>query len=655
MKVVRLLQDTKVELEKELEDDKAVYELMTCWCKSGTEEKEAAIEAAKAKISELEAALGEAAAKMKELKVKRRETLDQVNADEKALQEASTMRIKENREFQASETDYLEAIDAAKNAIIVLSKHNAADFAQLKTAARRLLDARVSHMVEKSSTISRANTETLRLFLRNAEQASSFLSIPGFQSYAPQSGQVFGILEQMKEDFEANLSEAQKAEAKAKAEYEALKAAKEDEIASGRKLIVSIDAQIADLQEQYAEQFKQLEDTQEQLALDEEFLKNLKEKCATMDADFDKRTKDRLAEIDAVTDTIKILNNDESFEMFDKMQAPTPPEFLQTGASEGEKERRQKAVSALQRAAHLSGNPEVALIAASAQLDAFTKVKAMIDKMVKELQTQQSDEIAHRDWCIKELDSNNRSTAAAYDKKDSLLAQIADLEKRIEQLTKDIAAAKEAIAHAMDQMKRASEIREAANADFQVTVNDQRVMTIILSKALDRMKEVYALLQRRGLKPGAPHIQTSGTHTDPGNGPAAFKTYSQNAGGGRVVKMLEEILSDCKEVIDQSMDSEQSDQSAYESFMKDSNKMITKTTQAIADMTAARATSKEELSMAKTDLSQTMTELEGLAQTNADLHKACDYTITNFDARQAARAAEIDALNEAKAILSGMK
>jgi hypothetical protein len=85
------------------------------------------------------------------------------------------------------------------------------------------------------------------------------------------------------------LSEAQKAEAKAKSEYEALKAAKEDEIAIGRKMIVSIDASIAGLQEKYAEEAKQLQDTEDQLALDEEFLKNLKEKCATMDADYDKR------------------------------------------------------------------------------------------------------------------------------------------------------------------------------------------------------------------------------------------------------------------------------------------------------------------------------------------------------------------------------
>jgi DNA repair exonuclease SbcCD ATPase subunit len=651
MKVVRLLQDTKAELEKELEDDKAVYELMTCWCTSGTKDKEAAIEAAKAKISELESSMGAGAAKISELKAKRKETLDEVNADHKALMDATGMRMKENKEFQASETDYLEAIDAAKNAIIVLGKHNPS-LAQVRAAAHHLLDSRVSQMVGHSKSMSKANVDELRSFLHNAESASSFLAIPGMQSYAPQSGQIFGILNQMKEDFEVNLSEAQKSEAKAKAEYESLKAAKEDEIDTGRKLLVDIDAQIAETQEKFAQEAKQLEDTQEQLAMDEEFLKSLKEKCATMDADYDKRTKDRLTEIEAVTDTIKILNSDESFEAFDKMVAPV---FLQTDATESQKERRQRAVSALQRAAGLSGSPQIALLAASAQLDAFTKVKALIDKMVAELTKQQQDEVDHRDWCIDELNSNKRATTAAYDKKDSLEAQMADLKKTIEKLSKDIDASEKAVAETMNQMKRASETREADNADFQTTVSDHRVMSMILTKALDRMKQVYALLQQRGMQPGAPHTQTSGTHTDPGNGPAKFKKYDQNAGGGRVVAMLEEVLADTKKTEDQAMASEADSQSAYENIMKDSNKFILKTSQAISDMTGARATAKEELSMAKTDFSQTMTELEGLDQTNADLHKSCDYVLKNFDARQAARAAEMDALREAKNILSGAK
>jgi chromosome segregation ATPase len=329
MKVVRLLEDTKAELEKELEDDKAVHEMMTCWCETNNKEKTAAIAAAEAMIAQLESSMGSSAARISELKQKRKETLDEVNADHKALMDATAMRMKENKEFQASETDYLEAIDAAKNAIIVLGKHNPS-LTQLKAVAHRLLDARVKEMVDHTRGVSKANMAAFQSFLHGAEKAASFLSIPGMQSYAPQSGQIFGILNQMKEDFEVNLSEAQKSEAKAKSEYESLKAAKEDEIATGKKLIVSTDGSIAEFQEKYAQASKQLEDTQDQLGLDTEFLKNLEEKCANTDADFDKRVKDRMTEIAAVADTIKILNSDESFEAFDKMQAPV---FFQSASS----------------------------------------------------------------------------------------------------------------------------------------------------------------------------------------------------------------------------------------------------------------------------------------------------------------------------------
>jgi septal ring factor EnvC (AmiA/AmiB activator) len=115
----------------------------------------------------------------------------------------------------------------------------------------------------------------------------------------------------------------------------------------------------------------------------------------------------------------------------------------------------------------------------------------------------------------------------------------------------------------------------------------------------------------------------------------------------------EEILADTRKTEDQVIASEQDSQSAYENFMKDSNKNIKQTQKSISDMTAARATAKEELSAAKLDLKQTVDELDQLHQTNGDLHKSCDYILKNFDARQAARAAEMDALGEAKAILSG--
>merc|ERR1719277_541451 len=190
------------------------------------------------------------------------------------------------------------------------------------------------------------------------------------------------------------------------------------------------------------------------------------------------------------------------------------------------------------------------------------------------------------------------------------------------------------------------------SADYQQTISDQRLTQMILQKALSRMKEAYAFLQQQ---PGAAHIATSGTHTDAGNGPARFTKYEQNAGGARVVAALETIMADSKKTEDEAIASEEDSQTAYENFMKDSNKSITKYSESITNMSEARAKAKASLSMAETDLKQTVEKLGGLSEMLGDLHKSCDFVLDNFEARQAARAAEMDALKEAKAILSGMK
>lgn len=273
--------------------------------------------------------------------------------------------------------------------------------------------------------------------------------------------------------------------------------------------------------------------------------------------------------------------------------------------------------------------------------------------MVAELKNQQEDEIVHRDNCIENLNTNKRETTAGYDKKESLETKIADLQQSIKSLAENIEATTAAIAEAQVQMKRRSETREGENGDYQTTVQDQRLTQMILQKAIDRMAQVYALMQMH--KPGAPHIQTSATHTDPGNGPAKFKKMEENAGGKRVLTMLDDVMQDSKKMEDEAIAAEESAQNAYENFMKDSNKMIIQSTKMINDMTEARAKAKSDLTMAKTDFKQTMGELEGLNDEAGDLHKSCDYLLKNFDLRQSARASEIDALNEAKNILSGMK
>mmetsp|Transcript_56852 Transcript_56852/g.184178 ORF Transcript_56852/g.184178 Transcript_56852/m.184178 type:complete len:677 (-) Transcript_56852:78-2108(-) len=647
MKVVRLLQDMKAELQKDLDDDKAVHEQLACWCKTNDREKTAAIEAGDQKVTALEAFLGEAKAKMDELKTKRDETLDEVNRDEAALQQASTLRMKDNKVFHGEQMNLIEAIKALDQALVVLGKHNTG-LAQVKQIAQQLQHAQVFDLARKTSPVPASDMLALRTFLLKAQGATSFLQVPGFQSYSPQSSQIFGVLGQMKEDFEKDLAEAEAKEKKDAEDFAELKAAKKDEIGAGRKLVAELDQQIAELKEKHAQAFKELEDTKEQLDIDRTFLANLKKKCAASDEEFDQRVKDRLEEISAVEDTIKILNDDAAFESFDK----TVNSFVQTSSSSDAQERLRRATAVLVRAAAATGTPELGLLASRAQLDAFSKVKEEIDKMVVQLKKQQEDEIAHRDWCIEELNTNKHDTEEGYDTKAALETKIADLEKTIEYLTKEIDATTQAVAEMQEQMKRASETREAENADFQQTVADQRLTQMILAKALKRMQQVYYLIQA----PGGPHIETSGTHTDPGNGPAAFKdNAAKHAGGSRVVGLIQEVIADSKKTEDEAIRSEQDGQSAYENFMIDSNRAITTYSEKLANMKGSLAQSNEDHALAKKDHKATMTHLSELNDESGNLHKSCDFIKDTFDARQAARTAEIDALVEAKGILSGMK
>merc|ERR1712190_521708 len=81
------------------------------------------------------------------------------------------------------------------------------------------------------------------------------------QSYAPQSGEIFGILRQMKETFESNLSESQKAEMASQKAYEDLKAAKEAEIGAGQAQIDTKTSELADTDQKLATSKEDVSDT----------------------------------------------------------------------------------------------------------------------------------------------------------------------------------------------------------------------------------------------------------------------------------------------------------------------------------------------------------------------------------------------------------
>merc|ERR1719506_3448775 len=146
-------------------------------------------------------------------------------------------------------------------------------------------------------------------------------------------------------------------------------------------------------------------------------------------------------------------------------------------------------------------------LAVSVSLDSFTKIKEAMDNMVADLKKEQEEEVKFKSYCTKEIDLNEKETYEKTEQKEDLEALIAKLTKLIKKLSEEIAAANNQIAETETAILKASQVRESENAEFQVTVADQRATQDILTKALVLLQDFYkkakggALLQKAAQEP----------------------------------------------------------------------------------------------------------------------------------------------------------
>merc|ERR1712194_743221 len=568
----------------------------------------------------------------------------EVAANQEALDQATAIREKQLAEFNAEEKDLLESISALKAAITVLSKHHGGSLLQMPRSHILGVAATLQHEMQKHATLlqgvlTHSERRAVSAFVQPPEDY--FDASPTFkQSYAPQSGEIFGILRQMKETFEANLSDAQKEELANQKAYEDLKAAKEAEIAAGQAQIDTKTQELADTDEKLAQAKEDIEDTRNSLAADEQFLMMLKEKCQMTDKEWEERQKTRQLEMEAVSKALAILSGDDAHDLFTKTFNPA---LLQEESSM-QKGRRIQASKLLKAVADKLNSPRLATLAYKVRLDAFTRVKKAIDDMIAQLLKEKADEIKHKDFCTDELNTNQLQTEKKEREKQDLLAKIEDLELTIKTLTEEIESLKAQIAEMQVQLKRAGENREKENKEFQMTVADQRETQKLLQAALNVLAEFYG-------KKAASLLQKQEPVGPPP--PPGFEAYKKNAASGGVMSMIQQIITDAKAMEAETIRSEEDSQKAYEDFVKETNASIEAKSKDIVNKSETKAKAETDLVEANRRKESVMLELEQLSNYNAELHQSCDFVMKIFEIRQTARDEEIEALKQAKAILSG--
>merc|ERR1719160_483530 len=266
---------------------------------------------------------------------------------ESDIEEATVLREKEAGEFAAEKADSETNIAAMAKAIPALEAGmGGAALLQMPGADR------LQKIVQSYGNVDEEDRRNvIAFFQQNGD-------------YAPQSGQIVGILKGMKDDMEAELKEAIASEEKAIAGFADLKASKEKEIEMATEAIETKTQRSGEVAVSAVQPKDALGDTESELADTEKFISQLATECATKEKEWAERSAVRAEEVKAISEAISILNDDDALDVFKKARpsafAQEELGFLQKSNSGASKAR--KAVALLSAAAKKWHTPQLNLL-----------------------------------------------------------------------------------------------------------------------------------------------------------------------------------------------------------------------------------------------------------------------------------------------------
>merc|ERR1740121_339029 len=313
----------------------------------------------------------------------------------------------------------------------------------------------------------------------------------------------------------------------------------------------------------------------------------------------------------------------------------------------------------------------------------FEKVIKMIDDMVTQLKKEQVDDDNKKTYCANQFDESD-------DKKKSLEKALSDTEAAIAKTEEGIATLAEEIAaldagiKALDKsVAEATAQRKDEHEDFKQLMASDTAAKELLHFAKNRLNKFYnpklykappktelskedrIFVSEGGTPPptAAPggiagtgiavfaEVSAHAAPPPPPEAPGAYKKKSGENSG--VLSMIDLLVQDLDKEMAEAGAAEKDAQADYEQLMADSAKKRTSDSTLLTEKTANKASLEGDLQAHKDSHASLTRDLAATNKYIAELHAECDWLLKFFETRKEARASEIDALGNAKAVLSG--
>merc|ERR550534_678292 len=489
---------------------------------------------------------------------------------------------------------------------------------------------------------------------RKLARVDSFLQAPFTGTYSAQSGEVVGILKDMRDTFERNLNQARLTEAAAQEAHEKYPEAMGEALEAMEASYESKQKELAANDESLSDKKQKLDSAQKALAAAEEFLEKLLEMCSAKSKEYDKRTMMRASEQAAIAEAIAILNSDAAFATFGTVKATSKEaaKFIQLSsinAHSSEQDVRTQTARNLRQSKAWSKSIFLAKVASLLQAEnPFAVVIVEIEKMLKLLAKEEAADDEQFEWCKKERADNKKELGEK-------ISQIETLEGAIEKLTNEIEDPKTGlkvliandeqslIENAESQKKETAE-RTEENLDYQKNIANLVEAETLLTRAVAVLKAYYSKIVKEEAFVEMKRQTPPETWEEGG-----YK--GQSKGGTDAITMIEHILSETQTEEKEAHEAEKTAQHAFEDSMTSLKEEETELQENLAKLRVTLAETEEELLGKKAEHKATVAEKEAIEAYLLKIKPGCDFITENIETRIANRKDEEEALKGAMKLL----
>jgi peptidoglycan hydrolase CwlO-like protein len=648
-KVIELLEGMHKQGLAEKQDEEVKFSSYAQFCENTSENKTKAIAKAAQLIEKLSADIAKAKADASAATAEIQELSDDVTRWKSDAKAAAAIREKEALDFQATNQDYSETLDALDRAIATLKKQSY-DRAQAES------------LLQLSRSSSLLSTKSaLRSFLR--QDPSETYAAPEANAYEFQSGGIVEMMESLQDKFKEEKSSLEKEELNTKHEFEQLQQTMADSVENAEAVIKRRTEYRGDRLAAKAEAEGEKADTIASKDADSKYLSDLKALCTVKQQAFDERQKLRGEELDAIQQAVEILGSGSVTGASEKHL----PQFLQVSRTSflqmstrvhSTNKNVQKAAEILSDRAEKYGSNLLSMLATRVQANPFGKVKKMIRDMIIKLKEEATAETEHKGWCDAELGANKITRDEKTANVDELNAEIEELNATIAKLTQEVADLTAAVAELNKERTEATEKRNEEHKNNTVAIADAKEAQSAVAQALTVLEDFYAKAGEATSLAQTSFLQMKRSHlfqAPAEDAPETFNEPYKGMGGenGGVVGMLEVIQSDFARLESETSASEEAAAQEYTTFMNDTEVDIAVKKTDSEHKSSMITKKKSSLNEADKTLKTTMEELDAANAYYDKLKPSCVDSGISYEDRVKRREEEIQSLKEALQVLTG--